>query len=386
MDSALISEGLEEESIPPPQSQDEYRHLVGLVSSITDFPRMSPKEQDILIRELEAYECYRQVDQLLRWRLARPDRSHQQLMSDYVWLMKVQYLGLDLFDAFVEVARDFVRNMQIPFATIRLRILDEILGPESFREHARVLQAVVDEMQEEAQKVLLLERLALIFEKKLFLEDQFEAVYHTILRLDKTNEKARKFFKLNHIHNMEWAEAAEQLKVLVEYAKDPQERARYSHELAQLYLYNLNQPGAALELLRPLANQYPEVHHSLIEALERLDLVEDMLVTLQSFERSSTDPDEKGQFKYRRGNVLLKIGRTEEAIRAFRESLALQPGSMLIHESLISALVELGTTGELANELTRLRDVVKLDSSRSTLDDLIARVLRVTDLQVSVAP
>jgi hypothetical protein len=89
------------------------------------------------------------------------------------------------------------------------------------------------------------------------METAYDAIYHQILKLDKTNEKARKFFKLSHMHNMEWAEAAEQLKVLVQHAENLQERVRYSHELAQLYLYNLNQPGAALELLRPLSIDYP---------------------------------------------------------------------------------------------------------------------------------
>ncbi|NBW82630.1 hypothetical protein EBR21_12835 [bacterium] len=373
MDGAVNTGGFEDDSILPPQSQEEYRHLVGLVSSIADFPRMQHKEQNHLIRELESYECYRQVDQLLRWRLGSPSETRQQLMQDYVWLMKVLYLGLDSFESFVEVAKMYIRHLQVPFSTIRLHILDEILGPENFKEHAIVLREVFDEIQEVSQKVLLLERLALIYEKKLFLESEYEPIYHRILTLEKTNEKARKFFKLIHIHNMEWAEAAEQLKVLAQHAESGQERARYSHELAQLYLYNLNQPGGALELLRPLALEHPEIRHTLIEAFERLDLVDELLSSLLTFERSSRDVEESSQFKFRRGCVLLKVGRTEEAVKALRESLQLQPGSLLIHESLVSALVELGSLGELSDQLSRLREVVNLDSSRSTLDDLIRR-------------
>jgi len=386
MDSWFITDGVDEESILPPQSQEEYKHLVGLVSSISDFPRMSQKEQNSLIRELEAYECYHQVDQLLRWRLSRPERTHPQLLQDYVWLMRVLYLGLDSFDAFVEVAKKFISELQVPFATIRLRVLDEILGPENYREHARLMSAVVGEIHEVSQKVLLLERLALVYEKKLFMETEFEAIYHQILKLDKTNEKARKFFKLSHMHNMEWAEAAEQLKVLVQHAENLQERVRYSHELAQLYLYNLNQPGAALELLRPLSIDYPEVRHSLIEAFERLDLVDELLSALVSFERSSRDSEETSQFKFRRGNVLLKKGRIGEAVAAYRDALHLQPASLLIHESLVSALVELGSVQQLGDELERLRQQVKLDSSRSTLDELIERARRISETQVSFAP
>jgi tetratricopeptide (TPR) repeat protein len=381
----MISDGFDDETLPPPQSQEEFKHLAAIVSSIADFPRMNPQEQNALIMELEAYECYRQVDQLLRWRIGRPERSRAQLSGDYFWLMRVNYLGLESFDAFLEVAKLFVRHLDATFVTIRLHILDEILGPDNFRAHARFLKAIADDVKDVAQKVLLLERLALIFEKKIFLEHEFEAIYFQILKLDTTNVKARKFFKLSHLHNMEWAEAAEQLKVLVQYAENPQEKARYSHELAQLYLYNLNQPAAALELLRPLAVVFPETRHSLIEALERLELVDDLLASLVSFERTSRDTEESGQFKYRRGNVLLKVGRTDEAVKAFRDALQLQPGSLLIHESLISALVELGAVHDLAQELGRLRDAVKLDASFSTLDDLMKRAKTISELKAQTA-
>lgn len=386
MDSSVIAAGFDEESLPPPQSQDEYKYLVGMVNSIADFPRMTDSEQNNLVRELEFYECYHQVEKLLRWRLARPDRNQNQLTHDYIWLMRVLYLGIGSFDVFIEVAKAFIRELQVPFSMIRLHILDEILGTENFREHARVLKTVAEDIQDVRQRVLLLERLALLYEKKLFLESEFEPIYHQILKLDKNNQKARKHFKLVHVHNMEWAEAAEQLKVLVQHTDNSQERVRYSHELAQLYLYNLNQPGAALELLRPLADDYPEVRHSLIEAFERLDMVEDLISALINFERTSRDSEETSQFKYRRGNVLLKIGRTEEAVRAFRDSLQLQPDSLLIHESLVSALVELGSLGQLGDALGRLRDAVKLDASRSTLDDLVARTNRLTEINVSIPP
>jgi tetratricopeptide (TPR) repeat protein len=143
----------------------------------------------------------------------------------------------------------------------------------------------------------------------------------------------------------------------------------------------LNQPAAALELLRPLAVVFPETRYSLIEALERLDLLDDLLASLASFERSSRDIEESSQFKYRRGNALLKVGRTEDAVKAFRDALQLQPGSLLIHESLIAAIMELGAVHELENELARLRDAVKLDSSFSTLDELLKRAKVVSDLK-----
>jgi len=385
MDSDLIHQEMDEESAPSPQSQEEYLFLVSMVSSIADFPRMDNREQDLLMQRLEEYECFCQLDQLLRWRAVRPERNHTQQLSDYLWVMRVQYLGLDSFDTFVDVAKTCVRVLQTPFSVIRLRILDEILGPENFRSHLQVLRAVVSELQDVAQKVLALERIALICEKKLFLEGEVEGIYVQILKLAPQNERARKFRKLQHIHNMEWADAAEQLKVLAEHAENPQERARHKHELAQLYLYNLNQAGAAMELLRPMALQYPETRHTLIEALERLEMHEELLSALLSFERTARDAEEAAQFKFKRGNGLLKLGRPDEAAKLYREALRLQPGSLLIHEALVSALLETGATAQLCEQLMSLNEVVQLDSSKKTLTDLIDRTQKIVDLQAATS-
>lgn len=380
MDTLLNTDEFFEEFTPPPQSEEEYSFLVSLVSSISEFPRMSHKEQDILVLNLEKYECYKQLDQLLRWRIGRPDRTHSQQLSDYVLLMKVHYLGLEDFDVFTAVTRDCVDRLQIPFSTLRLRVLDEILGPTNYRHHLTLLRAISDAVRDNAQLVLLLERVALICEKKLFLETEVEPTYNLILKVAPNNEKARKFKKLQFIHNMEWNEAAEQLKVLSEHTKDPQERARHRHELAQLYLYNLNQTGAALELLRPMSIQFPETRHTLIEAFERLEMHEDLLSALTTFERTGRDPDEVAQFKYRRGIILFKMNRQADAIRVYKEALQLQPTSLMIHEALISALLEMRMTAQLHEQLIHLQEVVQLDSSKTLLANLVSRTSRLVEL------
>lgn len=385
MDSDLIATEMDEDSAPSPQSQEEYLFLVSMVSSIADFPRMNYREQDQLMKNLEQYECYCQLDQLLRWRAVRPDRNHAQQLSDYLWLMRVQYLGLDSFETFLDIAKTCIKSLQIPFSVIRLRILDEILGSENFRAHLQLLRAVVGELQDVAQKVIALERIALICEKKLFLEGEVEGIYAQILKLAPQNEKARKFKKLQHIHNMEWADAAEQLKVLAEHAENLQERARHKHELAQLYLYNLNQAGAAMELLRPMAIQFPETRHTLIEALERLEMQDELLSAILSFERTARDADEAAQFKFKRGNGLLKLGRPEEAAKVYREALQLQPRSLLIHEALVSALLETGATAQLCEQLMSLNEVVQLDSSKKTLTDLIDRTQKIVELRAETS-
>jgi len=79
------------------------------------------------------------------------------------------------------------------------------------------------------------------------------------------------------------------------------------------------------------------------------------------------------------------LGRPDEAAKLYREALRLQPGSLLIHEALVSALLETGATAQLCEQLMSLNEVVQLDSSKKTLTDLIDRTQKIVDLQAATS-
>jgi thioredoxin-like negative regulator of GroEL len=74
------------------------------------------------------------------------------------------------------------------------------------------------------------------------------------------------------------------------------------------------------------------------------------------------------------------MGRAPAAAKVFREALQLQPSSLLIHESLFSALLETGATAQLCDQLESLNDVVQLDSSKKMLAELVERARKVIEI------
>ena len=360
--------------VPAPHSVDELELLVGLGHSIPHFHRMTAAEQDVLLKQLETYECHAQVVKLLEWRIDRSSQSDPHLFADFLWLMRVQYLGLERFDDCVESACKCIAKLKLSFSMVRIHMAEDILGPENFQEQAPFYKRTLGSIPDPTQKVLLLERLALIYEKKLFLENEVEPIFRQLIELDKYNIKALRFFKLWYMQAMRWKDVAEHLEFLIEASSNLHERRRAAHELAQLYLYNLNQPREAREiLLQYCADTMREVRQTFIESLERLELYDELLASLYEAEMTSRDASEIANIKLKAGLVCIKAGRPEDAIVFLRESIVHNDQLLHSYEALISALIEAGRSPEILGVVESLSKVVCLESSRKVLSEFSTR-------------
>lgn len=361
-------------SFAVPQSRAEFDLLSGLVKSIQDFQRMSLSEQESLLRKLEAYECYAQAARLIEWRLRTGQLSDTHMFADYLWLMRIRYLGLERFDDFVETARQCIARLKLSFSTVRIHVAEEILGADKFSEHAQLYRDVADSFADPGERVLLLERLALLYEKKLFLEQEVEPVFARIIELDPLNIKALRFYKLWYMQGCRWQETATQLERLLEAATNPHERQRAAHELAQLYLYNLNQPQQARDIiLEQCAGSVLDTRQTLIDALERLERFDELLDCLKEALGQARDDFEHAAIRMKQGHVSLKAGRPLDAVRFLRESLEVNPHSLLAHEALITALVETKDAPAIAAALRVLSDTVLLEGSKKAIDAMAKR-------------
>jgi thioredoxin-like negative regulator of GroEL len=326
------------QTIPAPGSPAEAEKLIGLARSVADFPRMTPEEQDELIRELLDFECYIQAAKLLEWRIASPDQSYNQRLTDYCSLMDIYLGGLENFDGFVAVAVKCVEALALPFSTIRLQIVDAILGQGHFSQHALLYRALIPVMADRAQRVLLLSRLALITEKKLFREGEVEPIYKEILSLDPLNIRALRFYRMWHIQAGEWIAAAGHLHTLLRAYRNPHEQQRAAHELAQIYLYSLNRPERARQiLLSHCSDSHLDTRQTLVEALERLGSHDELLDCLDDMLEKAATPVELAAILLKKGQTLIRLERFVEAEQTLSDCLAHDPGNLLIHEALVSA-------------------------------------------------
>ena len=233
----------------------------------------------------------------------------------------------------------------------------------------------MDNFVDNTQKVILLERLALIYEKKLYLENEVEPVFSRILELDRLNFKARRFYKLWYMQAMRWRDVAEQLEALIEASRNTHERQRAAHELAQLYLYNLNDAARAREiLLETCGNSQLDIRQTLMEAQERLELYDELVATLAEAEPHVRDKTELAAVKLKQGLVSMKAGKPERAVECLREGIVNNPQLLLAYEALVTALIDSGKPAEVVGVLEELKAAVHLDSSKASLEEMLARV------------
>ena len=358
-----------------PQSVEELELLLDLSKKAKHFAMLELTEQQKLLSQLESYECHSQVISLLNWRRAHRGLSRDALIQDGLWILRSQYHGLERFDDFVESGSMLIHAQRMSYDEIKILIAEGILGEDNWLEQSQFFKKCVESVVDIGHKVSLLERLALIYEKKLFLENEVEPVYRRVIKLDPHNPKARRFFKMWYMQAMKWKDVAENLEALVEGARNEHERQRAAHELAQLYLYNLNNPRKAREVLRAYCRDSElDIRQTLIEALERLELFDELIGELKKMEMGAEVGDEQARVKQKLGLVYLRAKRPRDAVDSLRECLVHNPELLLAYESLINALIEAGQATQVVSVLEQLRPNVKKDASREALEGITAKV------------
>jgi tetratricopeptide (TPR) repeat protein len=344
---------------------------MGLVRTIGDFPRMIQEEQDGLVSELLDYECYAQATRLLEWRVNSPDQSSNQRLVDFCTMMEIQFHGLEAFDVFLQTAKRCVAELALPFSSIRLLIADGILGPSQFLMHAQLYRMVADVLSDRSQHVLLLSRLALITEKKLFQEYEVEPIYKQIITLDPLNIRALRFYRMWNIQAGDWIAAAGHLHVLLKAYRNPNEQQRAAHELAQIYLYSLNQPGRARQiLLAHCSDSHLDTRQTLVEALERIGSYDELLECLDEMHEKATSRHEIAAILLKKGQTLIKRDRFSEAEQCLSECLTFDPANLLIHEALISAQVAGNRPGAVVETLMVMSRQAVADDNGKRLHSL----------------
>jgi tetratricopeptide (TPR) repeat protein len=357
-----------------PNSVEELEYLIDLGKRVKQFAVSDSALQDELLSNLEAYECHAQVIGLLVWRRKHRTGSREQQIQDGLRILRAHYHGMERFDEFVEFGCHLVEAQSLSNDEIRILICDGILGEDNWPEQSQFLKKVTDSVTNTADKVLLLERLALIYEKKLFLDTEVEPIYRKVIRLDPHNPKARRYFKLWYMQAMKWNDVAEHLEALVQGARNRHERQRAAHELAQLYLYNLNNPKKAREVLKSFCvDSDLDIRQTLVEALERLELYEELIEQLNAMESQAEAGEELARLKHKLGLVYLKSGKPRDAVDALRECLVHNPHHLLAFESLISALIDAGQGSQIITVLEQLKNSAQLDASKRAVETLLLK-------------
>lgn len=360
---------------PLPGSLEELRVLMDALQNIRLFSKMSYEEQNGLLRILEAYECLAQVEKLLLARILHSKAPVSHMMTDYLWLMRVQYIGLESFEKFLETCQKFVSHVRPTFSLLRMHVVEDIIGLEDYHKHAKVYSFVLDSFVDVVQKSFVAERISLIYEKKLFLEKDVESSYRNLLKIQPTNGKAHRFFKYFYDHQGQWEKVVYHLQQIVEYTTSPFTKLRSAHELAQVYLYRLQKVEACKEtLLEYCIPHYPESFTTLLECLEKNIHKEESIKICHDLLSHCRSDEERMKVELKLASFYMDIKDFTKSFLIVKNLILLFPKDLLVNEIYIFILMELKDTKSLKEALVSMVEYVESPLWKKQIEEKIVEL------------
>lgn len=342
-----------------------------IVASSRGLPE-SDQDVDRLLLTLEAYECWEPYFRLIYSKIKQPSRRS---MSDYISLARIYYRFLEDLRKAGDTCFHMVRDLNLPFILVRDEVISQILYDEDYKSEAILLEAMLPALDERMDTVACLERLCLIYEKKKYDEQRLNNSYEKLISLDPQNLKALRYFKVIYTQNQEWSRVVRVLRDLYENSRHVNDRYRIAQELATVYLYQLDEPLAAIEVIETLCNNSPldttTIHY---EAFYRLEDWQGCMRVLESYLAKLGTPFDKAIILYKIGELESMLGRTKQAQDRYQRSLKLAPHLLEALENLIEIYIQQGDWGGVLNSLEHLKNVVHKEQLKERVDEAIGRL------------
>jgi len=186
------------------------------------------------------------------------------------------------------------------------------------------------------------------------------------------------FQKVNRLE-----EAEEQLQLALERARSASERMTLSESLADLHLRAGDREKAAA-VLTGLAEQYADSYlhrRRIADALAQRDLHEAAVAQYEALvEATSADADRKCEVLRQLGRSLEKLDRTQDAIHAYSDAIALLTGDHWLQEELHQRIVTLyRQSGRLDDLIAYCRERIEKSPEQSQMRMLLADVQAAMD-------
>jgi len=353
-------------------AKDSAGQVQELVAKITAGTRIVDDAADIALDCLERYECWTPYFQLLD-RL-RADKKHRKV-SYYVRQARSQNLFLEDVFAASQTIAESVEQMKLDFETLHNQILPVVIAFEDWRTEAVILQEAVDKFTETKDKVRCMERLCLLYEKKVHNEDRLSEAYERLLRFDPYNIKALRYFKMAFSQNGAWPDVANVLKKLLQCSTHEQDIYRVAQELAAVLLYQLDQPKLAIDIIEAHCSKSPldtsMIHY---DAYLRLNDLQGCLRVLHTCLERVLEDERKAVIHFKIGQIYEKQNKPDRASAAYEAAVALNTNLLEPFERLTALGIAQEDWQAVDNHLQKMRGVVYDKNLSRRLDEACIRL------------
>lgn len=316
----------------------EVAHIRELAKQASSRSNLSLDEARNLLTILGEHECWDPYFRLIKRLLNLPSTRALDL---YIQLARAQNLYLeDVFGA-AETCAKAVRDLKLRFVQVSEEMLPRVMGQDDFATEATILSAVAPTFIDHADHVQSLERLCLLYEKKIHNDRLLANTYDQLLEIDSGNVKALRYFKIVYTQHNEWEDVARTLRSLLAHVTHPQELYRVAQELAGVLLYHLDQADAAIQIIENFCSESPlDTSMILYDAYERIDNNTGCLKILRESLLTVSNEVSRAKVLYKIGVIQEKLGEKNAALEHYRTAFELWPLLLEAAEGLIGIAIE----------------------------------------------
>lgn len=339
-----------------------------IVSKIDSGEPLSDLQIEFALNHLEQKECWSPLVKLLTKQL----ESHN--ISYYVKLCKVyiKYLG-DLEKA-VGICVKVVSELKLDYRQFQ-KFLSTFLPDEDFKSEARILKGVYTSFNTLKDSEMALERLCLLYDKKLTNPDGVQEVCNLLLQINPLNIKALKFFKILYVQLGYWDKVCEVLKNMIRGSSSKQNIYRFAQELAGLYLYQLNRPKDAIKIIEEYCYNSPlDTSIMLFDGYKVQEDWSNCLKVLDSVLKEASTPSEQAVIHYRIAQVYENVGQAQNAEKEYSRAFKLDESFLDPLEGIINLKILVRDWVGLKIALMHLSECVKKEENRKNIMSVIDRL------------
>jgi tetratricopeptide (TPR) repeat protein len=343
------------------------------VSRISAGGKLSPSEEAAVLAELEANECWQPLLRHLDGRIAR---GGDGLDQSYILAIRIRLQYFKDTTAAQALASDLIRRCGLTFRQFRERLLsDDVIQSAGPEVEASLIEAAVGAFDLVGEKVAALERLATVFEKRLFHDQNLFLVFERLTQLDPDNLKALRYFKMVFSQNNEWQQVARILRRMIEVVPGRHEKYRLAHDLACALVYHLNQPRDALVILERYCRESPlDVSQVEYDAAFRTGDLKRCIQVLHTAQRSVRDDAGRAVIQLRMAELHRRTGDFQSMERCLEESIEAWPVFLDPFEPLIQLHLNSGRWDKVIQLLNNLAQRVQDKELVAQIRETVRRV------------
>jgi hypothetical protein len=320
---------------------------------------------------LEAYECWVPALSFLNeWSRDTGLKTTAKARTARI-LLYFQGRKNEAAKAVAEIAA----SENLSFEQIEKLILTSIVDADDFQSVVFLLENCWQSLKELRDRVKCVERICLLYEKKVHDEDRLYEFNSKLIKIDPNNHKALRYFKMISAQAGDWGSVENYLARLVSAASHPKDVYRLAQELAAVQLYQLDKASESLATVRRFCSE-SHLDTSMIEydAYHRLADWRGCSSVLRKLLVQAGSNKEKSVLSLKIAIIEETSSNFGEALQRYEDAFEFDSNNAEALERLIQLLIKKRDWKATAARIKQMMEIVEGSELRKRLRDAVERI------------